>query len=125
MNFPDKTVGVKVAFLFVTILEGIGKSAAYRRWMGARELQAHGDDLVLVSDRASLTIAAQLTQPGHTLQGLLRKMRERLWGVCEYRAKGYDEIEDVQSAGLRLLGDEYDHASTHRQPLESHQVITV
>ena len=115
----------KIALVIYGRLEGSDNSAIYRALMFAQELKRAGDDVCIVFDGAGSVTAAELAQPGHRFHALFSDVRDRVRGVCRFCAKSYDVLEQVQAAGLELLGDDRGHASLRRLLEEGRQIVTV
>jgi hypothetical protein len=120
----NTTPPLKVALLIHSSLEGAGQSAIYRALMGAQELRAAGDDVVVVFDGAASTAAAEMAQPGNPLHTLFADVLPLVRGVCHFCAKSYAVINTVQAAAVPLLKDDRGHASLRGLLLEGRQIIT-
>lgn len=115
----------KVALVFYSTLDGAGHSAVYRQLMFAQELMRHGDDVTLVFDGAGTQTLAALIRPDHEFHRLFETVRPRLRGACRYCAKSYAVLDDLQAAGVPLLGDDRGHVSLRALLDEQRQIITV
>jgi hypothetical protein len=73
-----------VAPLIYSLLDGPGQSASYQGPMGAQELRAASDDVVIVFDGAASTAAAEMAQPGSPLHPLFADVLPLVQGVCHF-----------------------------------------
>lgn len=115
---------LKVALLINSKLEGAGQSAIYRALMGAQELRAAHDDVVIVFDGAGSTAAAEMAQPGHRFHALFADVLPVVRGVCRFCAKSYGVLAALEAAELPLLDDDRGHASLRELLLQGRQIIT-
>lgn len=114
----------RIAIVIYSKLEGAGISAVYRALMFVDELLRAGDDVALVFDGAGSTALAEVLKPESALHRAWTKAAPALRGVCAYCAKSYEVREELEAAGIPMLGDDRGHASLRGLLLEGRQIIT-
>jgi hypothetical protein len=82
----------------------------------AKEFKETGDEVAIVFDGAGTKWIPALSDPGHKYSRLLGEVRDKVAGACEYCSKAYGVSEDVESAGVELLGDYDQHLASTATP---------
>jgi hypothetical protein len=115
---------LKVALIIYSKATDAGHSAIYRALMFAQELTRSGDDAVIVFDGAGTTSLADMLNENSDLHSLFEQTRPCIRGACQFCAKAYGVLDQIEGARLPLLTDDRGHASLRELLREGRQLVT-
>jgi hypothetical protein len=102
--------------------DGVGR--VVNALITAKELQASGDEAVVVFDGAGTQWIGTLADEAHRYHALFEQARPAVRGACDYCAQAYGVREQVEAAGIPLL-DEYErHPSLRSLLADGYNVVT-
>lgn len=97
---------------------------AYRGLLTAREFGEAGDDVTVVYDGSGVDTLAAGSNPDHTLNPLVERLRGRTRGACGFCARAHGVEEAITGAGWTLLSEYKGHASLRDLMVEGYQVLS-
>lgn len=102
--------------------EGLGR--VVNALVTAKELEARGDEAVLLFDGAGTQWIPALADESHRYHTLFEQARPTIRGACDYCAQAYGVRDQVEAADIPLL-DEYErHPSLRSLLADGYQIVT-
>jgi hypothetical protein len=116
------TKAALVVLAGMELREGLGR--VVNALVTAKELQARGDEAVLVFDGAATQWIPALADESHRYHALFQQARPAIRGACDYCAQAYGVRDQVEAADIPLL-DEYErHPSLRSLLADGYQIVT-
>ncbi len=102
----------KVAILVLADVDAIGDLGRVVNAMQiVKEFKEAQDEIQLVFDGAGTKWIPRLSIPDHKYHALYESVKDKITGACEYCASAFEVKEQIQQAGITLLGDYDGHPS--------------
>lgn len=83
-------------------------------FMAALEYKEAGEEALIIFDGAGTQAAAAFAEKDHKYHDLFEKIRDNIYGVCQYCAGAYEVKDRVQKHDLKLLDEFKQHPSFKR-----------
>jgi len=91
----------------------------------AREFKEAGDEIKLLFDGGGVAAVAAMVQPAHKLHKTYTLVADTVAGACAYCAKAFGVKEELEAAGVTLLGDYKQHPSIRSLMVDGFTVLTI
>lgn len=90
----------------------------------AKEAKESGDTVELIFDGAGTRWIPQLADSQHMMHGQYAAVKDVIAGACAFCATAFEVKEEVEKAGITLLGEYEGHPSLRRLISEGFSVVT-
>lgn len=115
----------KVAIIVLADTETHGDMGRVANALEAvKEFKEANDDVQLIFDGAATKWIPVLSKADHILHGLYGAVKDRVTGACTFCAGAFEVTDQVQSCGIKLLGEYDGHPSFKKLIDQDYQVIT-
>ena len=94
--------------------------------LNSLDMHQKGQDGRIVLEGESVTLVAQMSQPGHFLNALYTKARgqDLIYGACKACATKLKALEAIEKEGIPLIGEMSGHPAMGDFTAQGYQVIT-
>lgn len=89
-----------------------------------KEFKEAKDDIRLIFDGAATKWIPVLSKADHMLHGLYGAVKDRVTGACTFCAGSFEVTDQIQSCGVKLLGEYDGHPSFKKLIDQDYRIIT-
>lgn len=94
--------------------------------LNSLDMQEKGQEGLIVLEGESVTLVAQMSQPGHFLNALYTRAKAKglIYGACRACATKLKALDAIEKEGLPLIGEMSGHPAMGDFTARGYQVIT-
>lgn len=111
-----------IVFSDTESIEALGKVS--NAFMLASEALENDDDLIFIFEGAGTKWIGELEKEDHKLNGLYKKLKDKITGACSFCAGAFGVKNQVEKSGIPLLSEYKDHPSLRNLVAEGYSIVS-
>jgi len=110
-----------VVFSDTDTMESLGKVS--NAFVLAMEAIENGDELKIIFEGAGTKWIGQLEKADHRMHEMYLGLKDSITGVCSYCASAFGVKNEVEKAGISLIGEYKGHPSLRNLVVDGYSVL--